>query len=60
MRREALFVLHIWCESDREEVWRARLEDLRSQETRVFQSLEALTRYLYEHSARRRGSEEKG
>jgi hypothetical protein len=46
MRREARFLLHVWCDTERGDAWRARLEELATREVKLFADLEALNGYL--------------
>lgn len=50
VREEGLFVLRIWRDSQGNDAWRASLRDLRSGETALLESLEALTHFLAHHT----------
>lgn len=46
MRREHLYLLRIWSDSDQEMAWRASLENLHTKEKLYFKDLEALRAFL--------------
>jgi hypothetical protein len=46
VRREQLFILRLWSDSDRVGTWRASLENMRTKEVRYFRSMEELQTFL--------------
>ncbi len=46
MRREQLFILRVWSDSDRVGTWRASLENMRTKEVRYFKSKEELQAFF--------------
>lgn len=52
MRPRALYILQIWQDSDKEQAWRAKLEDVDSQATLAFGSIDELARFLRRNQGR--------
>ena len=52
MREDALYLLHLWCDSERVEDLRASLENVRTRERTNFASLEALQVFIAERTLR--------
>lgn len=48
MRKEAAYILRLWCDSEHEEPWRASLENLRTKEKKAFADLTKLAVFLNE------------
>jgi hypothetical protein len=46
MRKEAAYILRLWCDSERDQHWRASLENLRTRESKAFADLNKLTVFL--------------
>lgn len=46
MRKEKLFVIRLWSDSESSSNWRASLEDLKTKQRQNFASLEQLSEYL--------------
>jgi len=46
MRKEKIFVVRLWSDSESNSNWRASLEDLKTKQRQNFASLEQLTEYL--------------
>ncbi len=49
MRKEAAYILRLWCDSEYEEPWRASLENLRTRDIKTFADLSKLTAFLREN-----------
>jgi hypothetical protein len=49
MRKEAAYILRLWCDSEHEEPWRASLENLRTRDIKTFADLSKLTTFLKEN-----------
>jgi hypothetical protein len=60
MRKEVRFLLHIWCDSERDDSWRVRLEELATREIRLFADLDALHGYLKGEAKQRAGEDPVG
>jgi hypothetical protein len=60
MRKEVRFLLHIWCDSERDDSWRARLEELATREVRLFADLDALNDYFKRDVKQREWDDETG
>lgn len=46
MRRERLFILRLWSDSEHSNTWRASLENLRTKEARYFKGMEELQAFF--------------
>lgn len=46
MREDVLYVLRLWRDADRENCWRASLENIRTGSREVFSSPAALNRFI--------------
>ncbi|MEX2541666.1 MAG: hypothetical protein WD314_07650 [Trueperaceae bacterium] len=46
MREDVLYVLRLWRDSDRENCWRASLENIRTGSRQAFSSPTALNRFI--------------
>jgi hypothetical protein len=60
VRDDVLYLLRLWRDGKDIGAWRASLEDLRSRETRRFDSLEALQRFLDERASHKSRSQDQG
>ena len=49
MRKEAAYILRLWCDSEHDEPWRASLENLRTRDIKTFADLSKLTAFLKEN-----------
>jgi predicted secreted protein len=48
MRKEAAYILRLWCDSESDEAWRASLENLRTRDLKAFADLTKLSTFLKE------------
>jgi hypothetical protein len=48
MRKETVYILRLWCDSEHEEAWRASLENLRTRDVKAFADLTKLATFLSE------------
>jgi hypothetical protein len=49
MRKERLYLLRVWSDGEKQDAWRASLENLRTKELVKFKNLDELQVFLNEH-----------